>query len=283
MRKLVAGAVVVAGLAGCGGSGGDVDGPEPTPDAIGTTRAPVGTYTDLADGSTSVVTPLAYVAHTNGGAGQGGDAGDLDHVAGTISGGLFTGTLNAARTRVMLDGGGTVRLVATDDTEHSRSFTAETLGPLFGVVGQLTEAADMPFGSDPTTTYVGRAQVTVAHDTSVYDLSGLATITANWGTSRVDVRLHDLDGERSTAGMTSTVDDVAVIRLDDAVLTDAEFVGGAPSITSSEIGLVAGASSAGSAGAFFGPGADEVGGVVLIDDTATATGETRVLGSYLAD
>ena len=277
MRFLGAGCVLSLMLGGCGGSNPGTSVPS---DAIGTTRAPTATYTEIADTTSTEDSALSYIGHTASGSGASGSAGTLDHDADTISGGLFAGTVNNGRTTINLTGGGTVDLYVMDGADYARRFSSSAFAdPLFGVVGQVTAGADMPDTSDPTTTYGGASVVTIVDGAIVYTLAGNSTITADWANQRVDVELSGLDGQRDSGGSSLSVTDVAVVRLDDAVLSGAGFTGGSASV-SGGVTVASIAPSAGSAGSFYGPGADEVGGVLLIDDSGAGV---LVRGIYLAD
>ena len=82
------------------------------------------------------------------------------------------------------------------------------------------------------------------------------------------------------AGGTVAITDGAIDYV--AVISGNTFSGGTADLSSTQITTdLTGAELVDTSGGFYGPGADEVGGVVLIDDTGT--GSLLLLGDFVAD
>lgn len=206
--------------------------------------------------------------------------GELDRGADTFAFNARSGTINAARTLVTLNGaGGTIDLTGTGD--YARFFIAQPTGGTGtrGVIGIPTPAANMP-GSG-TSTYSGTTVVTIQDNLTVYDLSGTVTATADFIGGTLDVTLDDLSGTQTFIG-TSNVTNVATVALTGATIAGNTASGGTPTLTSATINggndFSAAAVIQHQAG-FYGPRADEVGGVLFIRDGA----QLSVSGEYLGD
>lgn len=93
----------------------------------------------------------------------------------------------------------------------------------------------------------------------------------------------DLDGTRMSGLSTPVgVDDVALIDVTGAQLSQSGFTGGSVSISNSGFANpLSGNEVVDLNGSFFGPSADEVGGVVSVDDTSA--GSFRLRGTFVAD
>lgn len=210
-------------------------------------------------------------------------SGTLDRANDRVAGAGLTGDVNASRTLITLDVGGTVTI--TDGaTDYVAMFLAEPSGddPSFGVVGIPTAIADLP-DSSVTATYSGTTNFSIIDDTSFYELVGAASVTADFGAGDLDATFSSLDGTRKDGSSASAdVTDVATITLRDAVISGNSFSGGTAEFTSTQISTdLTGEELVESSGGFYGPDADEVGGVVLVDDTDT--GSLLLLGAFVAD
>lgn len=210
-------------------------------------------------------------------------SGSLDRANDRVTGVGLTGDVNAARTLITLDAGGTVTII-DGATDYVATFWAEpTVGdPSFGVVGIPTAIADLPDGT-VTATYSGTANFSIIDETSFYELVGSASVTADFGAGDLDAAFSSLNGTR-TDGLSApqNVTNVATVSINDAVISGNTFSGGSAEFSSTQITTdLTGAELVDTSGGFYGPDADEVGGVVLIDDTAT--GSLLLLGDFVAD
>jgi hypothetical protein len=203
---------------------------------------------------------------------------------GAVTGGVFAGTLNAARTRIDLAAGGTVELTDPGATEYVRLFRTEPLtgDPVFGVTGFPSAPGDLP--ASGRVAYTGAAQIEAADATRLYTLAGTGLITADFGDGEVRIELRDLAGSAQgvSPGNTGTV---AVppggrITVDGSAISGAGFAGGRASASGLPFGITDSADASGTRGGFFGPGADEVGGRVVVSDPA---GDVGILGTFAAD
>jgi hypothetical protein len=273
---MTARALALAGaalLSACGGGGGGGNGVTPSGD-----RPP-------RDPSFVTGTSTASLTHT-------GFEGDMtlvngESVVNLATGGVtgaFAGTLNPARTTIALAGGGTVTLTDPGATEYVRVFRREAAGsdPAFGVIGFLSSPSDLP-GSGRVS-YTGAAEVTAADATRLYTLDGTATVVADFGTGRVRIALEDLGGtaEGASPGNTGpvTVPRGGTVTVNGSRISGATFAGGAASASGLPFDLTGSADASGTKGGFFGPGADEAAGRVVVDDPA---GNVRILGTFAAD
>jgi hypothetical protein len=273
-RAILAGLPALLLLAACGGSGGS----SATASGDGSASDPsfvVGTST----------APLAFTGYEGDGTLRSGAGESVVNLAtGTVTGGAFAGTLNAQRTRIDLAGGGTVTLTDPGATEYVRLFATQPLSgdPVFGVVGFPSAPGDLP-GSGRIS-YSGAAQVLAADSTRLYTLDGTAFIVADFGANRVRIELQNLGGtaEGVSAGNTGPVaiPRGGLITVDGSVISGATFSGGRAAATGLPFGITASADASGTTGGFFGPGADEVAGRVVVDDPA---GDVGVLGTFAAD
>jgi hypothetical protein len=259
-------------LAACGGGGGGSDGATPSGD-----RPP-------QDPSFVTGTSTAPLTHM-------GFEGDMTTVdgesvvnlgTGEVTGAL-AGTLNPARTSIAV-AGGTVTLTDPGATEYVRVFRREAAGsdPAFGVVGFLSSPSDLP-GSG-SVSYRGAAEVTAADATRIYTLDGTAAIVADFGSGRVRIALEDLGGtaEGASPGNTGpvTVPRGGNITVEGSRISGATFAGGTATAGGLPFGLTGSADASATRGGFFGPGADEAAGRVVVDDPA---GNVRILGTFAAD
>lgn len=260
--------VVAAILSGCGGA--------PATEQLEV----VGDgYVELSATTAAAVSTLTYQGFTTAGAPRAGSAGSLTHDTGVITGGLLAGTINTARTSVALDDGGTAELTNPASTEYHRAFaTQPTSGtPVVGVVGVRTDPGDLPGGTATTT---GTASIAITDGGDFYELTGTARVDANFGDGSVDVTLSNLAGTRRTGASDTSVGNQGTLRIVDNTISGSGFSGGAASFSGS-FSLSGGADSSDSRGAFYGPAAEEAGGVVVIDDTGS--GGIAVLGTYFTD
>ena len=232
---------------------------------------------------TQATAELLLLAFEGDGATREG-AGTVAFGTGAVSGALIAGTLNDARTRIDLAGGGWIALTDPAITEYVRVVSATPAGgtPFFGVLGIPSLPSDLPVSGGVS--YSGRAALVAVDPLSVYDLSGTARIAADFGAGRVRIELDGLGGTaQGIAGggvAPAAVPATGRIVIADSVISGARFSGGTATSSGLPFFLSAYADAGGTAGAFFGPGADEVGGRIAIVD---ATADTQVLGTFVAE
>ena len=141
----------------------------------------------------------------------------------------------------------------------------------------------LPTGS---ATYGGVASVFLQDGSDVYDLIGTSSITVNFSTPQgVTTTLSNLDGKRIPSfGAIEDVTGIGMISVVGSTISGNTYAGGTAQLTSSQVnaggGLAVGAVTE-LAGAFYGPNAEETGGVMIIDDTSVG-GQVRIFSTFLA-
>ena len=267
----LAGALALAACNAGTGSGTDEFPPngDAAPTGASFTASASGTATLAFSGYLGDGTPVSST-----------DAGTITLPAGTITGGILAGTMNATSTAIALDGGGTVALTNPAGTEYVRFFEASPAGgtAFSGVLGVRTAAGDVP--QSGRTSYSGRTELTAADAEALYTLEGAAEVRVDFDTARVSVRLTGLTGERrqGTQVRSTAVDSIVIA---DSVLSGGRFSGGTPTVTGAPFALSGSAEASGSEGALYGAGADEAAGRVLIRDPGGDN--VTILGRYAAD
>jgi hypothetical protein len=213
------------------------------------------------------------------------DESQVNLGTGAVTGGGFAGTLNDARTRITLDGGGNVILTNPAGTEYVRFFDTVSIGsdPVFGVVGFLSRPSDLP--SSGRVSYTGATQVVAADALRLYDLDGTAYIVADFGNNTVRIELRDLAGSAQGSfgsGLgTVTLRDAGEIVVEGSRISGATFSGGVAFVSGTSPFTLSGRQDAtGTNGGFFGRGADETAGRVVVDDPRS---DTLILGRFAAD
>lgn len=255
-------ALIVA-LSGCGGGGGasanngggssvggeDMDGSGPS----------VGTYTEFAATTAGATSTLRTVAIDNAQANATPITVTLVHQDGTLQGGVLAGVLDAARTEITLDGGGTVALTNPVATEYVRFFQTSGFGnDLFGVIGQVADSQDLP--ADGTATYNGVVQMEVTNSNGGYVLTGDAQIIANWSND-IDTMFQNFSGSLN-GGPNQTFS--GTIGMLDAPISNAAFSGGTLTRTGTLFATTAPITTD-FVGQFYGKNADEVGGIFVLN------------------
>ncbi len=264
-------------LSACGGGGGD-DGNSGEPTAPDVTGGVAGSATVFSNASVTEDSALRYVAVTTSGAGSNGNTGALDHDGNLITGGLLGGDLNGGRTQVDLTDGGLANLTNPNGQQYVRFFNLEgSQFNRFGVVGIQTGAANVPDSGGAT--YSGIVEMQAANSDDSYDLTGTVNITATFaGSGNVTSAFTQLSGTGNTSGFVGT-GDTGTITISNATISNGAFTGGAASGTGPLFDDISGtANLSGTRGEFFGPAADEVGGVLSISQ-----GDLEILGVYSAD
>jgi hypothetical protein len=148
---------------------------------------------------------------------------------------------------------------------------------LFGVVGLDVLSGDLPETGTFSVYNEGWVGMNAALEGRLLTLEGDATFTASWGTGDLSGRFFNLSGRDS---LDQTVTNVGTIVLTGADITADQFSGGNVTGTGVFAGLGGTSSTIVTQGAFFGPLADELGGVLLIDDL---TQDILVIGAFQAD
>jgi hypothetical protein len=197
----------------------------------------------------------------------------------------LAGDIDDARVNVTLDEGGFITIV-DGPTDYVARYEAQlqTGDPFFGVIGVPTLVTDLPSPGVATYTGVASSQIQIIDGSAVYDLTGTTNASVDFGAGNVDITLSDLAGTRTDGVSAATsVNDVAVIRIEDAGLSGSTFSGGSAVFDSSQISTVlSGTEVVNTSGGLFGPNGDELGGVLLIDDTSGA-GTLLIQGTFTAD
>lgn len=194
--------------------------------------------------------------------------------------GDLSGTINADRSEVALNGGGTLQIV-TEDTIYAARFTATTPGGdvQSGILGVVTPKDNYEGGS---ATYAGTSVVTIQDGLTIYELTGDAALTADFDAGTVSTTIDGLNGEAKTgfADPVAVTDVAEIAFTDSAGSEDATFTDGTLAITSGTLSGLSSTVESSLDGAFFGTTAEEAGGVFVVDDSAD--GGLTIFGDFLA-
>lgn len=272
-------AMVTLALPACGGGGGGGGGDESSDPAD-------VVYIALANPTSTASSTLAGHELAPGTGSLSQIAGNLDRALhrATIDG--QSGDINTARTSILLDAGGTIAL-NLGPTAFVSSYTSQPLVgmPTFGVIGVATASSDLPLTGTASFTSASGAAIQIIDGSAVYDLTGTTTAEVSFGNGgNVDLTLSNLDGTR-TLGISGAVavTDVATVTIDDAVIAGGAFSGGTATFDSTEISTaLSGSEVVSLSGGFYGPRADEIGGVFVVDDTS-GPGPLLLQGTFVAD
>jgi hypothetical protein len=244
-------------LAACGGGGGGGD----AATSGGGTTSTQSDYVQFANATSGQDTRLSLVGINVANAVTAVSAGRLNHNSGTVDGGLLDGVMNDNRTRITFGNSASATLVDPGNTAYARVFSTSGLpNDLFGVVGQVTNGADIP--AEGASTYNGTVELQADNGTSTFALTGDALIKVEWDpTGNVDTVFSNLDGTRND---TVGVQNVGTVTINDAIMNGARFSGGTFSTTGAELAYAGGGTQV-NEGQLFGPDATEVGGVFGLD------------------
>ncbi len=279
--------LAVLSLGACGGGGGEASG-NTDPGEVST-----GTYVALSDNnSASADSPLVVLSADTGATNVRRQSATLDRsdgANGSITGSVIAGALNAGRTQVAVRaslGGGVAILTNPDNSTYARVFTSPS-GP--GVFGEATEASDQPT-LKTSITYRGDAIVDVNDGENIYELTGNSRVEADFATNRADVILSGLSGTANDGVNERNSNNVLTINIDDATISGSNGLSnGSVSFSASSGTAVplavtgfSGSQSIDHEGQFFGPLADEVGGVLVVDDPDAGAG-LAITGVYIGD
>ena len=261
-------------LAACGGSGETP--PVTTPPA----PAYVGLFDTGATGSSNLVT-----RSSEGGANSIDETADnLNRSSDTVTLNGLTGTIDDDREIITFATGGTATLT-NGSTDYVALFLAQPIGadPFFGVIGVPTAGADLPNANSATYSGSNSAVIQVVHGSTFLDLQGDVAATVNFQGESLTIVFDQMDGIKIEGVSAPTgVSDALNFSIDGAIASDGSFTGSVATVSSLESGgSLSGDESVVASGAFYGPNADELGGLVTIDDTGTGT--LLISGRFVAD
>jgi hypothetical protein len=268
MRKMFT-ALSILTLSACGGGGAATSG------GTGTTTPTVSdfSFTDLTSQASD---DLIGATRTTATRSTAGETGTLDRATNGFRFGDLSGAINADRTEITLDGGGTATFDPTGNV-YSGRLNATPLGgdQIIGIAASLDT---LPTG---TASYAGTSVVTIQDNFTVYDLTGGATIDANFGTGTVTTEMSGLDGV-ATDGFSDPTDvtDVGTITFNGSAIDGARYSGGTLVINSDTLTALTDNAISSLDGAFFGPAGVEAGGVFVVDDTDA--GVVTIFGDFIA-
>jgi len=153
---------------------------------------------------------------------------------------------------------------------------------LTSITGMQTQEADMPTSGVATYTGKANAVLSLAEDINLSD--GTSTVTANFGSGRVDVLMTDFTATNSETGALVT-DTVDTIKVYDTKISGSNFTNGKvfTSRDGQTYGPNGGIGFVNNSGAFFGhdptiSAPDEVGGAFSVYGS-----HGSVVGTYVAD
>ncbi|MEJ8561659.1 hypothetical protein QTO30_10820 [Yoonia sp. GPGPB17] len=153
-------------------------------------------------------------------------------------------------------------------------------GNVFGVVGLTVPAGDLPASGSVTHYNEGWVNVTAAFETDTLVLTGDAAFTVNWGGGGgIAGTLYNFSVESASTGYLSGAGSIV---LSDGAVSGDNFSFGTGTISGTgDFARLGGAGTLSSTtGTFFGPQADELGGVIVIDDPNDSI---LVVGAFQAD
>ena len=220
----------------------------------------------LADGAITaqVLTPSTNSVSTQ--------TGTVDAATSIVTAGDLSGVADFAAGTVAIDGGG-LAIISSDGTQFVGRFDASPQGDTrsFGVVGLATEAANLPAGS---ASYAGSTNVNIVDGTDIYDLTGTLDLDIAFDATNptVSTTLDALSGTVTDAvSAPVAVADAAQITITGSALDGAGFAGGTTTLTSDSITPLTDDATTALTGGFYGPNAEEVGGVGIINSAADIT------------
>jgi len=207
--------------------------------------------------------------------------GTINRQPNTIFLGTLNGPLDTSGGTTTLITGGTMTLEDVGASYVAR-LTASPNGanPIVGVVGVPTDPSSMPNSS---ATYNGDTQFLLIDGTTTFDMTGSATVSADFANGLVDLAVASMNGEKSD-GLTAPVAvfDLGSMSITGASINGTDFGGGTFTMTSTQISnLPAAPIQNGMIGGFYGPEAREVGGIISVD--GSSNGEVVVIGDFIAN
>ncbi|EBA12008.1 transferrin-binding protein-like solute binding protein [Roseobacter sp. CCS2] len=261
--------IITSGLVACGGGGGGggntaSDGTRPDDPAA---NFPGSVSAELDDTSALGEAGMAYVLL------DGQILRESDRVSIRYSDGLVSGGL--VREQSISD---TDAFINPANGEFSRIVRISS-DNLFGVVGLDIQDGDLPTSGN-TNYNQGWVGMTAIFEDDVLVLEGDATFTVAWsGTGDIDGSFRNLSGTDSDD---ANVSNVGTIVLNNGIISgdNFDFAGSTVSGTGVFASLGGSGTSSSTTGTFFGPQANELGGVILIDDLPN---DIQVSGAFQAD
>lgn len=198
--------------------------------------------------------------------------GNLNRADQSLDFGDFSGNISSDGSAVSNDT--TTWTIADDDTEYVRVYTDGVRSGFFGVA---TPVADVPGG---TASYSGNGDLVLIDDTGIYELSGDATTSVDFGAGTVNTTIAGLNGTLDTgAAAVQDLSDAGTLSLNDMQIVQNGFNGGSINIDSTVItSEPTSLASEGIIGNFFGPNGEEVGGAFQRDDRED--GEQLLFGTF---
>ena len=143
--------------------------------------------------------------------------------------------------------------------------------PGSGVVGIATDAADMP--TTGTLNFEGTSLASIVENTAIFNLTGDATVILDAGAGSVDITLDNLTGDQIVGASVSNGMTNIVVSVEGAtVCSGTSICGGTFDMSGSDSSAAAPAASDVSvSGGFFGPAAENVAGLITVQDTDNLT------------
>lgn len=187
----------------------------------------------------------------------------IDYATGAVTGNLLSGT-------------------DLDDPEYTNPANGEYSRIVFisgsSVFGAVGLDATLPPSGTVTNYREGWVGLNAAIDgDDNYTLEGDAVFTATWSSNDIDGAFVNLSGTGATSGSVSDVGDIIIT---DADISGDNFSGGTVTGTGLFDDLGGSGTSLTLRGTFFGPEADELGGVITVDDSVDGI---RIDGAFQAD
>ena len=263
-------AVAAFGLVACGGGGGsggsnNIAGDGTSPDDPAA-DFPDSVYANLEDTSAVGEAGMAYVL-LDGQILRESDRVSIRYSDGLVSGGLVRGQ--------DISDTGAFTNPANGDFSRVVRISEDNL---FGVVGLDVQDGDLPPTGTMTSYNEGWVSLTATFEDEVVVMTGDATFSVNWASATsITGNLANLSGTDSDDGNVS-----GSINLGTGSVSGDSFTfgnGSAMSGTGVFLDLGRSGTSSSTTGKFFGPDANELGGVLLIDDAADGI---EVFGAFQA-
>jgi C-lobe and N-lobe beta barrels of Tf-binding protein B len=209
--------------------------------------------------------------------------GTINFLTGRIELESLSGDLIGPLGTIELDTGGSLNLVDSPG-EYVEIYNSQGTieGTSIGIIGSPTIEKYLP--AVGTASYVGEASALILDGTYVYELQGKSSVTANFTTGIATINISNLSGTVSNGlGEINQVSDVLTITLSNALVVGNQIYGATVEFSNSSLSAtLSGHQETVLQGGVFGPSADEVGGVFIIDDQ-TNGGSILVDGWFVAD
>ena len=214
--------------------------------------------------------------------------GELDRASNTITLNGYTGTLSADRTKITFASG--TGTITAGTTQYVAQFTAspDGLTTYRGVLGIPTAPTEVPTTGEVNYSGTGSSSFTILDSMSDtrYEVTGDVAVTVNFQTGAVTMTFDALNGTQYIGSDTGGVpaNSVGTIEIDNAEMADGTFSGGTASYIpgGQSTSTLSGDETVTTEGGVYGPGASEIGGVVIIDDTGTTGSGVDIEGNFVA-